>query len=106
VVTLTRPTGAPARLWRTAAVGRAQWVRAEGETLLDTVTEVYGRRDVPAADHGLGEGEAPARTGRGGLVPSMVEVEGLRSLARATIVVAWLAGRRLRGWVRTRTRRT
>jgi hypothetical protein len=30
----------------------------------------------------------------------MVEVEGLRSLARATVVVAWLAGRRLRNRLR------
>jgi GT2 family glycosyltransferase len=105
VVTLTRPSAPPARLWRTAAVGRAEWVRGKGESLLDVVTEVYGRRDVPAAELGVGGGEPPAATGRGALVPTMVEVQGLRSLARATVVVAWLAGRRVRGWIRKRTRR-
>jgi GT2 family glycosyltransferase len=78
----------PTLLWRTAAVGRARWVAEDGESLLDAVTAVYGLRDEDAAV--LGGGRRTAA-----LVPSMVEVEGVRSLGRATVVVAWLGWRRL-----------
>jgi hypothetical protein len=89
VVRVAAPSdGRPTLLWRTAAVGRAGWVRTEGESLLDAVTAVYGRRDEDAEAHG-GGGRSAA------LVPTMVEVEGVRSLARATVVVAWLGWRRL-----------
>jgi hypothetical protein len=80
--------GEPTLLWRTAALGRAGWVRGEGESLLDAVTAVWGRRDEDAAVLGGDRRSAS-------LVPSMVEVEGVRSLARATVVVAWLGWRRL-----------
>jgi hypothetical protein len=93
------------RLWRTAALGRASWVATADESRLDTVTAVYGRHDVTAAAAGIvdlesGADPATARGRRSALVPGMVEVEGLRSLARATAVVAWLAGRRLRNRLR------
>jgi glycosyltransferase involved in cell wall biosynthesis len=87
--------GPPLVLWRTAALSRARWVRAEGEPLLDAVAAVHGSRDVDAATAGLSQGRRPA-----GLTPSMVEVEGVRSLARAAIVVARLGGRRLTSWLR------
>jgi glycosyltransferase involved in cell wall biosynthesis len=104
-------------LWRTAAVGRTRWVRADGEPLLDAVSSVYGHQDVAAAVAGVIDlaGIEPARLARGiaglsagsrrpaaGLVPSSVEVEGVRSLAKAAVVVAWLAGRRLLAWLRRR----
>jgi glycosyltransferase involved in cell wall biosynthesis len=105
----------PVLLWRTAALGRAQWVRSDGESLLDAVTSVYGRRDVSAAAVGITDlaGFEPRElahgvTGRSdrrrptALVPSSVEVEGVRSLAKATAVVAWLASRRLKAWLRVR----
>jgi glycosyltransferase involved in cell wall biosynthesis len=113
-----RAGGPPVTLWRTAALGRAGWVRSEGESLLDAVTSVYGRRDATAAAIGvidlagfepreLARGVAALSGGgrrTGGLVPSTVEVEGVRSLARATVVVAWLMGRRLRSYLRPRRR--
>jgi glycosyltransferase involved in cell wall biosynthesis len=104
VVPATTPRGA-VRLWRTAALGRASWVATADESRLDTVTAVYGRHDVTAAAAGIvdlesGADPATARGRRSALVPGMVEVEGLRSLARATAVVAWLAGRRLRNRLR------
>jgi GT2 family glycosyltransferase len=86
--------GGPVTLWRTAAVSRATWVRAEGESLREVVTAVYGHKD------------AEIGTRRPQLVPSIVEVEGVRSLAKATVVVAWLAGRRVRTWLRVRPRRS
>jgi len=100
----------PVRLWRTAALARAQWVRSEGESRLDAVTAVYGRWDVAATAIGITDlaagGAAPsARRRATGLVPSSVEVEGVRSLAKAAVVVAWLAGRRLQAWLRVRRRR-
>jgi hypothetical protein len=104
------------RLWRSAAVGRADWVRGEGESLLDAVTSVYGRRDAEADEAGVidltpyaaadlerGVTALAAPRGRaGGFAPTIVEVEGVRSLARATVVVAWLGGRRLMTWLRPR----
>jgi glycosyltransferase involved in cell wall biosynthesis len=106
-------------LWRTAALGRARWVRGADESLLDAVASVHGRRDAAADEIGvvdltafepreLAAGIAnlpgPGRR-RGRLVPSTVEVEGVRSLARAAVVVARLGVRRVRGWVRDVTRR-
>jgi len=93
------------RLWRTAALCRAGWVAGTEGSRLDTVTAVYGRRDVPAAGVGivdleLGADPSTAKGRRSAIVPGSVEVEGLRSLARATVVVAWLAGRRLTSWLR------
>ena len=111
--------GPPVLLWRTAALGRAQWVRSDSESLVDAVTSVYGHRDVAATAIGiidLAQFE-PRELARGvvdlsggsrrptGLVPSMVEVEGVRSLAKATVVVAWLAGRRLKSSLRVSARR-
>ncbi|MEV0609383.1 glycosyltransferase [Polymorphospora rubra] len=106
-------------LWRTAALGRARWVRSDGESLPDAVDSVYGSRDVTAeavgvtdlaglAPSDLSAGAAVASTGRrpAALVPSTVEVEGVRSLAKATVVVAWLAGRRLKTVLRNPVRAT
>jgi glycosyltransferase involved in cell wall biosynthesis len=113
--------GPPVQLWRTAALGRAQWIRADGESLADAVTSVYGRREVSATAVGvvdltpfepreLAAGVARLSSGggrrSGGLVPGMVEVEGVRSLAKATVVVAWLAGRRAKAMLRVPERRT
>jgi glycosyltransferase involved in cell wall biosynthesis len=106
--------------WRTAARGRARWVSAPGDSMIDAVASVHDRRDVTSEEVGLidltqftpcelGSGLVDVSTRhpsrRPGLVPAMVEVEGIRSLARATVVVAWLTGRRLRTWVRRRMRR-
>jgi hypothetical protein len=96
MVTVSVPTGPPAVLWRTAALGRARWVRAPGEPLPDVVAAVYGRRNLSAQEVGIG---TRSRRPGGRLVPSTVEVEGVRSLARATVVVAWLGGRRVRAWL-------
>jgi hypothetical protein len=118
VVRVNTP-GAPVVLWRTAALGRACWVRSGGESWLDLVSSVYGARDVPPAALGvvdlaafepseLARGAAvPTRTGRRatGWAPTTVEVEGMRSWARATVVVAWLVGRRLTAWLRNYARR-
>jgi hypothetical protein len=92
-------------LWRTAALGRVNWVRADGESLAAAVEAVYGHAEIAAATVGivdLGTGATIASARSRKLVPSTVEVEGLRSLGRATVVVAWLAGRRLSGWARRR----
>lgn len=114
-------TGPAVLLWRTAALGRAHWVRAEGESPVDAVTSVYGQRQVSATAVGvvdltgfepreLASGVARLSSGgsrrSGGLVPGMVEVEGVRSLAKATVVVAWLAGRRAKALLRVLERRT
>ncbi|MDG4767156.1 glycosyltransferase family 2 protein [Solwaraspora sp. WMMD406] len=109
--TAAGPTGV--RLWRTAALGRARWVRSADEPPFDAVTSVYGHRDVTADEVGvvdLTRFEAadlasgmPRPTGRGrapALVPTTVEVAGVRSLAKATVVVAWMAGRRVRATLR------
>ena len=109
----------PARLWRTSARARAGWVGAAGEPLLDTVAEIHGRRGIDAEAAGLVDltryepGELASGAGAlfagrrrsSSLVPSTVEVQGVRSLARATVVVAWLAGRRVMARVPSRPRR-
>jgi GT2 family glycosyltransferase len=103
-----RAGGAETRLWRTAALGRARWVRRDGESLAGVVAEVYGRREATARAVGLIDlspfapvdltagvaamARAGARPGR--WVPDAVEVAGPRSLARAAAVVAVLAYRR------------
>jgi GT2 family glycosyltransferase len=106
-------------LWRTSAQHRAAWVRQPGESLLDAVAAVHGRREATATEIGvidltaidpsaLATGRPDLRAGRvrrGRLVPTTVEVEGVRSLARATVVVAWLGARRLRAWTTDRLRR-
>jgi glycosyltransferase involved in cell wall biosynthesis len=99
--------GGQVQLWRTAALGRARWTRLDGELPVDTVTSVYGSRSADPAEFGIIEpGQASAGgKRRGGWTPTTVEVEGVRSLARATVVVAWLGGRRVRSWLRGRTRR-
>ncbi|WFE27888.1 glycosyltransferase [Solwaraspora sp. WMMD791] len=107
------------QLWRTAALGRARWVRSADEPLFDAVTSVYGHRDVTAEAVGVADltrfdaadlaGGMPRLTGRGrapALVPTTVEVAGVRSLARATVVVAWMAGRRVRATLRVPDRPT
>jgi hypothetical protein len=104
VVEADTPRGA-VRLWRTAALGRAGWVAGADESRLDTVTAIYGRRGVSTGAVGIvdlesGVDPSTANGRRSAIVPGSVEVEGLRSLARATAVVAWLAGRRLTSWLR------
>lgn len=88
-----------ATLWRTAAVGRAGWVRVPGESLLDAVTAVHGAHSVDPAAVGIVDlslaAAGVARRGGRRLVPTTVEVQGVRSLARAAVVVAWLGARRL-----------
>jgi GT2 family glycosyltransferase len=102
--------GSDILLWRTAARSRAGWVRADGESLLDAVASVHGRRDVTAHAAGVIDltrfdprelaggitDLAGRRRLRGGVVPTVVEVEGVRSLARAALVVGKLGLRRLR----------
>jgi len=98
-------------LWRTAARSRARWVDGDAEKAATetAVTEMYGRRDVDPAVVGVVDLGAfpPAQLAAGigdlgdpGLrpgqwVPASVEVAGIRSLGRATVVVAALMGRRL-----------
>lgn len=108
------------RLWRTAALGRAGWFRTDDESLFDAVTSGYGHRDVSADEVGVADltqfevtdlaNGMPqlSRRGRGraALVPTTVEVAGVRSLARATVVVAWMAGRRVRSTLRVPNRKT
>lgn len=104
VVRVPSPGGDGARLelWRTAALGRAQWVRRAGEPVGDTVTEVYGAQTLPADAVGvvdlsrvsprqLAKGIVPVASARGSLPVASVEVAGVRSLARATRLVARLA---------------
>ncbi len=113
VIRVAGDGGADVHFWRTAALGRARWVRAPGDSLVDAVAAVHGRRDVSADQAGvldltgfepdeLASGAVDfsqrGRRGRATLVPRTVEVEGVRSLGRATVVVAWLALRRLRAW--------
>jgi glycosyltransferase involved in cell wall biosynthesis len=117
VVRVGARTGHDILLWRTAALSRARWLRTDDEPLLDLVTAVHGRRDATAEQVGiidlgqLGPEELaagiPSVPGgrRGRLVPSTVEVEGVRSLARAAVVVAWLGGRRVAARVRAARRR-
>jgi glycosyltransferase involved in cell wall biosynthesis len=115
VVRVPGPPGQPdTYLWRTSALSRARWVRQPGESLLDAVDAIHGRREATAEEVGvvdltsfepseLANGlpqHAAGRTRRGRLVPATVEVEGVRSLARATVVVAWLGARRLRAGLR------
>ena len=115
-VRVAPPDGPPIVLWRTAARSRAALVRTAGEPLLDAVAAVHGRRDAtpeeigvldlsPFTPEDLTRGvtwTGRRRTARAEVVPSMVEVEGVRSLARATVVVAWLAGRRAAAFLRPR----
>ena len=91
--------GEPALLWRTAAVRRAELVRTPGESLGDAVTAVYGSREETPAAVGItaneaGAAELPGRRKRP--MPSTLEVGGVRSLARATVMVGRLTGRQLR----------
>jgi glycosyltransferase involved in cell wall biosynthesis len=109
--------GGDVLLWRTAAVGRAGWVRAAGESLLDAVAATYGVRRVTSTSVGVVDltqfdpSELAAGTARlfgdnrkrPRTVTSVVEVEGARSLARATILVARLGGRRLTARLRRAT---
>jgi hypothetical protein len=77
--------GGAVELWRTAALGRAGWVRDEGESLAEAV----------AAVHGAGSLGVDA-LGAGRWLPASVEVAGFRSLGTATGLVALLAARRAR----------
>jgi hypothetical protein len=112
-------SGSEVLLWRTAARSRAQWVRTDDEPLADVVSAVHGRHDVTADKVGVIDltsfdarelaGGLPTLAGpgrRGRPVPSTVEVGGVRSLARATVVVAALGGRRTRAWLRNVMRRS
>jgi glycosyltransferase involved in cell wall biosynthesis len=115
----SRPGRPETSLWRTSALGRAWWVRTPGEELVDAVAAVHGRRDAAAEEVGiidltvfdaaeLATGlpeHAVGRARRGRLVPSTVEVEGVRSLARAAVVVAWLGARRLRAGLKNSIKR-
>jgi hypothetical protein len=68
VVRVAAPDGRPTLLWRTAAVGRAGWVRAEGESVLDAVRRGLGppRRGRRGAGRGSAVRRAGAVDGRGG----------------------------------------
>ncbi|MBX6724219.1 MAG: hypothetical protein IRY92_13460, partial [Dactylosporangium sp.] len=120
VVRVPGPPGRPdTYLWRTSARSRAAWVRQPDESVFDAVDSVHGSREATAEEIGVvdltsvdpsdlatGRPDLLAgRTRRGRLVPTTVEVEGVRSLARATVVVAWLGARRLRAWLTDRVRR-
>ncbi|MFC0007397.1 glycosyltransferase [Micromonospora siamensis] len=115
-----RPSGAtdgPAtRLWRTAALGRVDRVGTAGRSLADAVTELHGSRTVAAETIGMvdlgrfapEQLAAGLRTiadpalGGSRWVPNAVEVAGVRSLAKATVLVGTLAGRKLSARIRRR----
>ncbi|MPZ27367.1 MAG: glycosyltransferase [Micromonosporaceae bacterium] len=97
-------SGSTVELWRTAALHRAGWVRRDGDPVADAVREVHGAgsvdakaigvvdlSDVPVAELAARAGSVPA----GRWLPASVEVAGVRSLARASWVVARLAAARL-----------
>jgi glycosyltransferase involved in cell wall biosynthesis len=99
------PDGGSVELWRTAALGRASWVRRADEPLLDAVTAVSDARTLSAAEvgvadlsglspHQLTDGIGAALDGGGRWLPAAVEVAGLRSWARATVLVARLSAAR------------
>jgi hypothetical protein len=106
--------GPGVELWRTAAISRAGWVRRNGETLAEAVAEVHGAATVTPQAAGVVDlsrvrlarlaagADAPsggaAQSGR--WVPSSVEVAGVRSLARAAVLVARLAAARILARVR------
>jgi hypothetical protein len=106
--------GPGVELWRTAAISRAGWVRRNGETLAEAVAEVHGAATVTPQAAGVVDlsrvrlarlaagADAPsggaAQSGR--WLPSSVEVAGVRSLARAAVLVARLAAARILARVR------
>lgn len=105
------------RLWRTAAVHRAWWVAGTEAPLAESVAEVWGAGELPAHTIGVVDvtTRAPAelRDGRvfagavtGRWLPNVVEVAGVRSLARAAWVVAGLAGARVTRRLRSHRRPT
>jgi glycosyltransferase involved in cell wall biosynthesis len=90
-------------LWRTAAVMRAQRVLGDSETLPEAVASVWGASwvdgdHVSVSDPVLPDAATP--TGTGSPQPAPIPVAGVRSLVKATGLVARLAvrraGRRLR----------
>jgi GT2 family glycosyltransferase len=88
--------GAVVELWRTAALGRAGWVRREGEPLAEAVAEVYGAGSLGVDALGAGR-----------WLPASVEVAGFRSLASAARLVARLTARHARtGLLRLLSRRS
>jgi glycosyltransferase involved in cell wall biosynthesis len=104
--------GAAVELWRTAALGRARWLRDDGEPLIDVVSQTHGARSLPAEAVGvidlsrfepaqLAAGIGAAAEGLAGRwLPNAVEVAGVRSLARAAVVVGRLTAARARARVR------
>ena len=90
-------TEEPVLLWRTAAVRRAELVRGPGESREDAVAAVYGSRTETAAAVGITAEGGPESTGaRKRPMPTTMEVGGVRSLARAAVMVGWLTARQLR----------
>lgn len=101
-------TAGTVELWRTAAIGRADFLRRDGESLGDVVAATHGADTVPAKTVGIvdlsaypveqlaaGIGALPdAHLPTGRWLPTSVEVAGVRSLARATAVVARLTATR------------
>ena len=92
------PADAAVELWRTAALGRAGWVRRDGEPLSDAVSQVAGVHTLSPHDVGVADLSAlsAGRLAQGidGLVgtggrwlPAAVEVAGFRSWLRATALV-------------------
>jgi GT2 family glycosyltransferase len=106
--------GPAVELWRTAALGRAGWVRRDGERMAEAVAAVHGAGTVAAAVIGVSDlgkvpvdrlaaAEPPAPDlPSGRWVPGSVEVAGFRSLVRAAGVVARLALLRFRARLRRR----
>lgn len=108
--------GAPLlELWRSAALGRASWLRPHTKPLTEMVAEIHGMRTMTMSDVGvvdlsgvsarqLSAGTvialAGARTGR--WIPATIQVGGVRSLARAALLVARLTMARAR--LKTRKR--
>ncbi len=101
-------------LWRTAALGRARFLDHDGVSLAEVVTATHGADTVAADRAGIvdlsGYSEEQLAGGIGALpdahlptgrwLPTSVEVAGVRSLARATAVVARLTAHRATARVR------
>jgi glycosyltransferase involved in cell wall biosynthesis len=108
--------GEAVELWRTAARGRARWVRRGDEAVEDVVAEVFGSRTLPAdavgvvdlsrfSTEALADGIGAAAEVGGRWLPAAVEVAGLRSWVRATGLVARLSAARGRRIIDGRLRR-
>ncbi len=107
LVRVKGPGGHQIELWRTAALGRAAWIRDTDESPDAVVSDTFGIRTLSTRDVGvvdlstvpakhLGQGLFVDDQRPGRMILGSVEVAGVRSLARATGLVIRLSGTRAR----------